>query len=250
MLGQLLKNIEVVSEEVSSHDLEASGGVNYINDNGVYPVTIERAFMTNTKKGGVQLDLHFGGENVLNTRLYIVSKVQSGKDKGKMITTCKMQGKTVSLPDFKMLKQLYFVATTEAKDLSEIETKVETIKFKEYGKDVEVEGETLVDLIGKQINIAVRLEEEYAYDKETKSADKTELKTDKNGDIVYKKSLDDVFTIEGLHAVEVLKETEEPKLMKKKEEFLASDKATKRLVLEIPEEEEIEEDELPDDLEF
>ena len=155
MLGQLLQGLDL-NEEVESHDLEVSSGTNYINENGIFPVTIEKAFMTETKKGGVQLDVHFGGANTINIRMFIVSV---GKD-GKRTTTCKMQGKTVSLPDFKLMKQLYFVATGEGKDLGDIKTKVETIKYKEYGKDIEVEAETIVDLIGKQVNIAIRLEEE------------------------------------------------------------------------------------------
>ena len=227
-LGNLLKDIEVVSKEEALNDMSNNSGSSFITEGGVYPTTIINAFMTETKKGGVQLDLHFGGANSINVRLYIVS-VKNGK----RVTTCTVQGKTVSLPDFKLLKQLYFVATGEAKDLSEIETKVETIKFKEYGKDVEVDGEVLVDLIGKEVNIAIRLEEEYNY--EDGETDKTSLKVDGNGDVRYKKNLDDVYSIDGLSALEIVKK-EEPKAMKAKEAFLASDKAIKRVKLEMPEE--------------
>ncbi len=226
-LGQLLQGLDL-NEEVESHDLEASSGTNYINENGIFPVTIEKAFMTETKKGGVQLDVHFGGGNTINIRMFIVSV---GKD-GKRTTTCKMQGKTVSLPDFKLMKQLYFVATGEGKDLGDIKTKVETIKYKEYGEDIEVEAETIIDLIGKQVNIAIRLEEEYNY--EDGEVDKTSLKVDSNGNTRYKKTLDDVYSSEGLHAIEIIKKSE-PKLMKAKEAFLLSDKGIKRVKLELPE---------------
>lgn len=255
-LGSLLKGIEKVSEEVSANDMN-SGGSNFINTCGVFPVTIEKAFMTATKNGGVQLDVHFGGENILQHRFYIVTVKKDNKGKpiknedGEPIrvTTCKMQGKTVSLPDFKTLKQLYFVATGEAKDLEEIETKVEDIKYKEYGKTVEVEGETLVDLIGKEVNIAVRLEEEYAWDKEAGETDKTQLKVNGNGDTIYKKSIEEVYSAEGLAAIEIIKETE-PKMMESKRTFLEGDKGIKRVTLELPEEEEVEIEDDEDEIEF
>ena len=77
-VSNLLSGIEKVDEEVSAHDLEVNSGGSFINECGIYPVTIEKAFMTPTKKGGVQLDLHFGGANIINTKLYIVSN-KNGK---------------------------------------------------------------------------------------------------------------------------------------------------------------------------
>lgn len=241
-LGSLLKGIVTVSQEEAISELESGSSTNYIKEGGVYATTIEKAFMTETKKGGVQLDLHFSGENAINMKLFIVSMKN-----GNRVTTCSVKGKTVSLPDFKLLKQLYFVAVGEAKDLGEIETKVETIKYKEYGKDVEVEGETIIDLIGKEVYIAIRAEEEYNY--ENGEEDKTSLKVDKNGDVRYKLSLDDVYSKDGLHAIEIIKE-QEPKLMKAKEEFLKSDKGIKRVKLELPEEDVVEATDDLDDLEF
>ena len=234
-LSELLSGIEAVSEEVSSHDLETGGG-SFINACGVYPTTIEKAFMTETKKGGVQFDIHFGGANSINIRLYIVSMKN-----GKKITTCQMGGKTVSLPDFKMFKQIMFLATGKAQDLSEVATKTETIKYKDFGKDVEVEGETVVDLIGKDMQIGIRLEEQYNY--EDGEVDKTSLKVNQNGDVVYKKSLESVFNADGFDTAEVIKNAEEPKAIKSKIAFLESDKGIKRVKLEAPEEEEIEEEE-------
>ena len=97
---------------------------------------------------------------------------------------------------------------------------------------IEVEAETIIDLIGKQVNIAIRLEEEYNY--EDGEVDKTSLKVDSNGNTRYKKTLDDVYSAEGLHAIEIIKKSE-PKLIKAKEAFLLSDKGIKRVKLELPE---------------
>ena len=238
-LSKRLSGITQATAEESANDMNNSTGTNYIKTGGVYKTTIERAFLVNTKKGGIQCDIHFGGENTISSRLYIVSNI-----KGKLVTTCKMQGKTVSLPDFKMFKQLFYVATGEVKDLGEIETKEETLKFKEYGKMVEVEAETLTELIGKEVNIAVRLEEKYNY--EDGETDKTSLKVDGNGDVVYDKSLNSVYTADGLSAMEKMKKTEAKK-MASDDEFLRGDKGIKRLTLEAVEIEVPEED---DEIDF
>ena len=240
-VSKLLSGVEAVSEEVSSHDLEVGGTGGFINECGVYPVTVEKAFMSNTKKGGIQLDLHFGGANSFQTTLYIVSM----KNK-KLVTTCEMKGKTVSLPDFKMFKQIMFLATGVAQDLNEINTENETIKYKAYGKDVTVKAETLVDLIGKTLNIGVRLEEQYNY--EDGETDKTSLKVNQNGDVVYKKSLESVFNESGLDAQEVISDVEEGKAIVAKRKFLEGDKGIKRVKLELPEIDETEEPE--DELDF
>ena len=245
-VSKLLSGIKKVSEEVSSHDLEVSGGSNFINACGVYPVTIEKAFITGTKNGGVQLDLHFGGANSLNTRLYIVTVEKDKKGKPVLdedgnptkITTCKMQGKIVSLPDYKTFKHIIFLATGKGQELSEMTVKEETIKYKDFGKNIEVEAETIVDLIGKEIQIGVRLEEQYNY--EDGETDKTSLKVNQNGDVVYKKVLESIFNAGGFDAAEVIKNAEEPKAIKSKIAFLESDKGIKRVALEAPEVEESE----------
>lgn len=235
-VSKLLSDIVEVDEEVTAHDMEAGGsGGSFINECGVYPTTIEKAFMTPTKKGGVALNLHFGGANKIDTILYIVSV----KNK-KKVTTCVMQGKTVSLPSFKMFKQLYFLATGEGLDLHEMKTVEETIKYKSYGKDVEVEAETITELIGKELQIGIRLCESYNY--EDGETDKTQVKTNQNGDTVYDKELESVFNVEGFSAEEVINDADETKAIESKKKFFASDKAIKRVKLEEPE---VDEDEDP-----
>lgn len=249
-VSKLLSGVVEVDEEVSKHDLESSSGGGFIKTGGVYETTIERAFISETKKGGRQLDIHFGGSNMLQTTLYIISARKNAKTKKvALVTTCQMNGKTVSLPDFKVFKQLMYVATGVGQDLGEIVTKEETIKFKKYGKDVEVEAETVVDLIGKTVNIAVRQEEKYAYnDGET---DKTQLKVNDDGDILYDLSLMEVFSENGFNAIEMVKGETETKAMDSAEDFLKSDKGIKKVKLEMPEEEEVEvEEDEDDELEF
>ena len=119
---ELLGKVKKVDEEVSGHDMESGGGSAFINAGGVYPVTIKEAFLSKTAKGGIQLDIFFGGDNILDMTLYIVSK------KGKsLITTCEMNGKTVTLPSYKMFKQIYFLATGEGLTLEDMELEEDVV---------------------------------------------------------------------------------------------------------------------------
>jgi len=226
--SKLLSGIVAVDSKVEAHDLEQSSGSNFINDNGVFKTTIDKAFLTETKKGGVCCTILFRGENSIDMDIYPVS--MKG---GKKITTCKMGKETVSLPDYKLFKQMYAVTTGTVKPLEEIETTEETIKYKKFGKEVSVEGEVIDELSGKSLQIAVRLCEEYAYN--DGAVDKTEIKTDKNGNPFYSKSLDSVFSNKGFSAEEVVGKAEEAKAIELKKTFLAGEKATKRVKLEVAE---------------
>jgi len=242
-ISKLINSIVEVEDEVTEHDMEAgSTGGGFINQGGVYPTTIDRAFITTTKKGGLALNLHFGGANKIDIILYIVSNKN-----GKMITTCQVKGKTVSLPAFKLFKQLHYVATGTGLDMSDMKLVEETIKYKAYGKDVAVEADSVVDLIGKELMIGIRLEEEFNY--EDGEIDKTSLKTDNDGNVRYKKDLESVFNKDGFDAMEMIKEATETKALDSKTKFLSSEKSIKRVKLEAPEVDdgstsEIDEDEI------
>lgn len=225
LVKEIVGNIKEVSAEVQAEDLETSSGSTFINECGVYPVTIKEAFLTATAKGGLQLDLHFSG-NEFMTRLFPVSKRN-----GELVTTYVSKGKTHSLADFKLLKQLLFVTTGKVMNIPDITTKEETIKFKEYGKDKAVDGETIVELKGKEINIGVRLEEKYAWDASAEEEDKTQLKTNDNGDVVYDKKLFSIYAKSGKTPTEIVKK-EEPTQIEKDKTFLKSAKGIRRVKLE------------------
>lgn len=248
--SELLSSVVAVDAEVEAHDMEDKQGGVFISENGIYNTTIEKAFLYKTKSKGICCTLLCRGANSIDIDLYIVSF----KNK-KLITTCKMQGKTVSLPDYKMFKQLFAVATGEVKPLEEIDVEVETIKYKKFGKEVKVQAETVVDLIGKEIQIGIKLKADYAWDKEggedgQGAVDKTEYKTDKNGDILYSKELDSVFTTDGFSAEEVITEAEEPKAIESKIKYLQSDKAIYHPKLEESEDVDEETEEEEDELDF
>jgi len=238
-IKDLLSDVVTATEEESKNDLASGSNGSFINESGVYPVTIEKAFLTKTKKGGIKLDLMFGGANKIDIELYIISNKN-----GKLITTCKMGGKTVTLPSYKLFVQLYYIIMGKAPILSELNLKDETITYKKFGKNITVDADTLVDLVGKEVNIGIRLAEQYDY--EDGETIKSRLRTNQNGDIVYDKELESVFSKEGLSAQEIAKGVEEGKEMEAKQKFLTSDKGIKKVKLEVPESEE----DFDDDIDF
>jgi len=240
----LFSDIET-NEELAEQALETStGGGGFVKKCGVYKMTIEKAFLTPTKKGGVCLNLHFGGDNLFEAKLYPVI-VKNGKK----VTTYTFKGKAVSLGDYKLLKQLLFVTNGKPIDLQDMDTTEETIKYKEYGKDVEVEGETCNDLVGKDVNVGVRLAEKYAWNNDEGEVDKTQLATNSDGDILYESSIFSVYSQSGKTPTEIIKK-EEAKQIESDREFLNSDKAIKRVKLEAVEFEEDESGDLEDELDF
>ena len=114
------------------------------------------------------------------------------------------------------------------------------IKYKKFGKEVKIKGETIVELTGKTVQIGIKLKAEYSWNKEDAEVDKTEYRTDRNGDIAYKKELDSVFNVDGFSAEEMLTEAEEAKSIETKRKYLESDKAIYHPELEEAEIEESE----------
>jgi hypothetical protein len=226
-LANLFSDIQEVSEELKNEELENKSGGGFVTTNGIYKSTIERAYVTATKKGGVQFDLHLTGDNLINFRLYPVSNKN-----GKKVTTYTYKGKTQSLQDYKMLKQIVFCATGKGQELEDIKIEEQDIEFKEYGKAVKLTVGMLTDLVGKEIQYGVRCEEEYNY--EDGETDKTSIKTDDEGNPRYKKVLFSVYSALGKTPIEIIKKEDSIQLAKDKE-FLLSDKGIKRVKLEAPE---------------
>lgn len=233
----ILAEVEV-NEELAQDELSTSSGGGYVKKCGVYPMTIEKAFFTETKKGGLCLDLHFGGENIFTAKLYPVS-VRDGKK----VTSYEYKGKAVSLGDYKLLKQLLFVTNGKPMELKDLTTAEETVTYKSYGKDVTVEAEICEDLVGKNVMIGVRLAEKYAWDSEEEAVDKTQLATNSDGDIIYDMGIYSVYSQSGKTPTEIIKK-EDAKQIEKDREFLESDKGIKRVKLEAASFDDMAEDDL------
>jgi hypothetical protein len=236
-LENLLENVveEVVElkEGEIDHDLESSGGrINFINTGGVFKTTIERAFLEPTKSGGISFTLHTNGENNYQGTLFPFNKDKKTK---KITTTNTYKGKTVTNSDFKLLKQLYYVATGELlKSVQDIDTTVEDVKYNSYGKEVEKKVAMITALVGKDIHIGIRRKVKYAWDKDAKEQDKTQYATNKDGDLIYDLTLFSVYNDKGQTAEEFIKE-KDPEKIEKDNEYLSSDKGIFKPKLEEPE---------------
>lgn len=249
-LEQLFQDVDTGSEELAQEELSNNTGSVFVKDNGIYKGTIARCFVTETKKGGVCLDLHIEGDTVYQTKIYPVSGKKDKKGNIVKMTTYTVKGKTQSLNDYKMLKQLVFVATGKGQELKDIKIEEQDMEFKEYGKDVSITAGVLTELVGKDIQFGVRCEEEYNY--EDGETDKTAIKTDDDGNPRYKKSLFSVYSAEGKTALEVVKKEDATQLEKDKE-FLLGDKGIKKVKLEVPEIEgldDVEENEDSEEIDF
>ena len=251
-LSNLLENVveEVVElkEGEIDHDLESGGNSNFISTGGVFKTTIERAFLEPTKNGGISFTLHTKGDNSYQTTMFPFNaeKGKNGKKTGRIVTTNTYNGKTTTNGDFKLLKQLYYVATGELlTSVKDIETSVEDIKYNSYGKEVEKKVAMIDVLVGKDIHVGVRRKAKYAWDKEAEEQDKTQYATNKDGDLIYDLTLFSVYNSEGQTAEEFIYE-KEPEKIEKDNEYLSSDKGIYKPKLEEPEDD-IDLDEPPFD---
>jgi len=246
LLAGLFQDIENTSEELQAEELENKSGSSYVKENGIYKSTIERAFIIKTAKGGAEFQLHLSGDNNFNVKMY---PVVIDKKTKKKVTTYTYAGKTQSLQDYKMLKQLIFVAIGKGQELSDVKLKEEEITFKEYGKDVTLDVATLTDIVGKEITYGVRCEEQFNY--EDGEEDKTCIRTDDEGNPRYKMSLFSVYSKLGKTPLEIIKKEDATQIEKDKE-FLLGAKGIKKVKLELPEEDEIEagEEAEADNIEF
>ena len=172
---------EIVEVEVSEASMEVqSAGGNYVKKNGMYKGTIERAFLDKTKNGGYVANIHITGESTISLSLYIINKDKKTK---KLVIDGTYNGKVITNTDAINLLQLYYICEGKLVNLLDLPLEEEEITYKEYGKDVTKEVMTLVGLAGNDVTYSATAKEQYNY--EDGEEDKTALKTDKNGDLVY-----------------------------------------------------------------
>jgi len=242
-LSDLLQNIETQEVEDNS-DLEQGTGTSWIKEAGVFKVKIDKVFITETKKGGLKVSIHTKENNSYREDIYPVII-----RKGKKTTTFNSKGKTATLPSYKLFKQLMFVTGSPVVELNKIETKIETITYKAFGKDVTEEVAILPSLTDKEIYIGIKKSAEYNY--EDGEVDKTCYKTDNDGEIRWNYNINSVYDSQGKTAMEIIKKEESAQMAKDKA-YLESAKSIYKPKLELPEEDEIEagEESEADNIEF
>lgn len=121
-------------------------------DSGMYPLTIQLAYLTKADSEAVAVNLVMTDEDgrELRNQQYI----SSGKDKG-----CKnyyeKDGEKHYLPGFNIANAICLL--TEGKELSDMDTEMRTIKLYDYNARAEVptKVEVLPELTGKEIKLGV-----------------------------------------------------------------------------------------------
>lgn len=245
-LRDLVGDIEEV--EVNEKDMEVqSQGGNFVKKNGMYAGTIERAFLTETKNGGYVANIHISGASTISLQLYIINKDKKTK---KLVIDGNYNGKTIKNLDAVNLLQLYYICEEKLVNLLDLPLEEEEITYKEYGKDKTETVHTLVGLAGNDINYALTAKEQYNY--EDGEEDKTALKTNKEGDLIYQLKLLRFYGEDCKVPSEMIKKLEAEQYDKDKV-YVESEKAVKKLELEevsFDEVEEVAEADSEDEIDF
>ena len=225
-LKDLVGDIEEVEASEQSMEVQNQGG-NFVKKNGMYKGTIQRAFLSETKNGGYVANIHIGGANTINLSLYIINKDKKTK---KLVIDGNFKGKTIKNLDAVNLLQLFYISEEKLVSLLDLPLKEEEITYKEYGKDKTENVHTLVGLAGQEISFSLTAKEQYNY--EDGEEDKTTLKTDKNGDLVYQLKLLRFYNGEDNKVPSEMIKGLDSEQYNKDKEYVESTKAIKKLELE------------------
>jgi len=129
------------------------GGGSYLLESGVYDMTIETAYLGQSKGGATSLNLQFKGDN--NENLSSTIYVTSGTAKGGLNTYLDKEGKKQYLPGFVQGNDLCLLAV--GKDIGALDTTDKVVKVYSYEKkaDVPTNVAMLMDLIGSKVKVGV-----------------------------------------------------------------------------------------------
>lgn len=224
-IRELVGDIEEVEVNESAMEVQSQGG-NFVKKNGMYIGTIERAFLSETKSGGYVANIHISGASTISLQLYIINKDKKTK---KLVIDGNYNGKTIKNLDAINLLQLFYICEEKLVNLLDLPLEEEEITYKQYGKEKTETVHTLVGLAGNDINYALTAKEQYNY--EDGEEDKTALKTDKNGDLVYQLKLLRFYGEDKKVPSEMIRKLDTEQYDKDKV-YVESDKAVKKLELE------------------
>lgn len=141
------------SNNVKVDDNDSLGG-GYILESGIYPMTIELAYMDQSAKGALSLNCVFKhGNQTLKQSFW----VQSGNDKGNAITyKDKRTGEEHLLPGLNMANAI--IGLTLGKELSDLDTTEKMVNIYNFEAKAEIptKVEVLMDLLGQDIIVGVQ----------------------------------------------------------------------------------------------
>jgi serine/threonine-protein kinase RIO1 len=152
-----IEGLGSIGTDVEQPSTDTLGG-GFILNSGLYPMTIDLAYLGETPKGAKSVTLHFkaadGSKKNFRNTIYLTS----GKAKGQLhyYLGGKNKDKKIILPDRQKAEQLSQITT--GKEFSKLETELKTIKLWNFDAKAEVptEVEVVTELLNKQILLGVR----------------------------------------------------------------------------------------------
>lgn len=151
-MSNLLGNIDSAAPQVEEKDVIFTGGQ---PDSGLYPGTITLAYLSESQKGAVALNLHFtsdGGRKIKNT-IYFTS----GKEKGKKTYYENKNGDRENLPGFSTAQALSLMTTGEEFLVAANDTETKTVKLYDFDAKAEVpkQVEAIPAMMGERVVLGI-----------------------------------------------------------------------------------------------
>lgn len=216
MSSILSKLIE--TQEVSSQEVKDYSGSSFIKESGEYNFTIKKAFVTESKNGAIGIVTEFEGDAILEETFWITNADKE--------TYYERNGKKFPMPSYVDVKKLNYVCTGEMlTELSAIKTEQRLIKHYKYVDDPENEGkkkrvddnieaDTLVDWIGKEVKLTIQMVQKEGWDKQAKKPNGQGAVT-KEGEPITDPVIIGFFNTDGFSAVESYKKAEKAEQLDK-----------------------------------
>lgn len=200
ILSKIIENQQTLNVE-----LKDASGSKFINNSGVYELTVEKAFAIQSSGGAIGITVSFIGDASYEHTFWITNK--EGK------TYYSMNGKDMALPGYIETKKLNYLLTENMlTSVADIKTENRIIKWYKYVDDVENEGkkkkvdanieaEVLVDWIGKKAKFLFQMVQKEGWDKDTQKGSGIGAVT-KDGEPITEPTIIDMFNLDNKTASE------------------------------------------------
>lgn len=142
----MFENLDVSGTEVSEDRL----GGSFTSETGVYDATIKVAYVVPSQSSSskaIHVILDLGNGQELSQRTYFLNKAGE--------PTYEKSGKKLQLPGYEEVNSLVLLATGKNITETTVEPKTHKVWDKAAGKEIEKSMDTLTDLTGKPIAVAV-----------------------------------------------------------------------------------------------
>jgi len=150
-----IKGLEIGSDIETTNE-DTLGGGSFIRDSGLYPMSVDVAYLDKSKAGALSLNLHLrvieGDNRLVKETLYLTS----GDTKGnKNFYINKKTGKKVLLPGRSMGEQIARILTDQP--MAQLTPEEKTIKLYDFDlkKEVPTPVASLTEMVGQELLIGL-----------------------------------------------------------------------------------------------